>query len=74
MRTMGHVAYITPDNHYMKSYFNKMLDNNLSYYQTTFLAPNANPMGAMMVLAMALSSTTGMHLGRMTSSLGAWAT
>ncbi len=46
MRTMGHVAYITPDNHYMKSYFNKMLDNNLSYYQTTFLAPNANAMGA----------------------------
>lgn len=45
MRTMGHVAYITPDSHYMKSYFNKMLDNNLDYYQKTFLAPTANQMG-----------------------------
>ena len=38
MRTLGHVAYITPDNHHMKAYFNKMLDNNLEYYQSTFLA------------------------------------
>ena len=45
MRTMGHVAYITPDNHYMKAYFNKMLDNNLEYYQSTFLAADANQMG-----------------------------
>jgi hypothetical protein len=45
MRTLGHVAYITPDNHYMKSYFNKMLDNNLEYYQSTFLAANANALG-----------------------------
>jgi hypothetical protein len=45
MRTMGHVAYITPDNHYMKSYFNKMLDNNLEYYKSTFLAATANALG-----------------------------
>jgi len=45
MRTLGHAAYITPDNHYMKSYFNKQLDNNLDYYQKVFLAPTANAMG-----------------------------
>jgi hypothetical protein len=45
MRTLGHAAYITPDNHYMKSYFNKQLDNNLEFYQKLFLAPTANAMG-----------------------------
>jgi len=45
MRTLGHAAYITPDSHYMKSYFNKQLDTNLDYYQKTFLAPTANAMG-----------------------------
>jgi hypothetical protein len=45
MRTLGHVAYITPDKDYMKAYFNKMLDNNLEYYQSTFLAADANALG-----------------------------
>jgi len=45
MRTLGHVAYITPDKDYMKAYFNKMLDNNLEYYQSTFLAAGANALG-----------------------------
>lgn len=46
MRTLGHVAYITPDAHPLKPYFVKMLDNNLSYYQEMAAAPTANPMGA----------------------------
>lgn len=46
MRTLGHAAYITPDDHYMKPYFSKMLENNLDYYQKTFLSPDANVMGA----------------------------
>lgn len=45
MRTLGHAAYITPDNHSLKSYFNKQLDNNLDYYQKVFLSPTANTMG-----------------------------
>ncbi len=45
MRTLGHTAYITPDAHTMKSYFTKQLDNNLEYYDKTFVKANPNQLG-----------------------------
>lgn len=45
MRTLGHVAYITPDTHYMKQYFLKQLDNNLQYYTNTLVTANPNALG-----------------------------
>lgn len=46
MRTLGHAAYITPDSHSMKSYFTKQLDNNLDFYNTTYVKGNPNQLGA----------------------------
>jgi len=46
MRTLGHAAYITPDTHSMKSYFTKQLDNNLEFYNTTYVKGNPNQLGA----------------------------
>jgi hypothetical protein len=43
LRTLGHAAYITPDNHPMKSYFLAKLNNNINYYNTEWL--NWNPLG-----------------------------
>jgi hypothetical protein len=43
LRTLGDAAYITPDDHPLKSYFLDKLSNNISYYNTTWL--NWNPLG-----------------------------
>ena len=45
LRTLGHVAYITPDQHYMKSYWNTQLNNNLDYFHTSFVSKNPNQLG-----------------------------
>lgn len=45
LRTLGHAASITPDNHPMKAYFVKQMDNNLDYYQDAFVSKNPNPFG-----------------------------
>jgi len=46
LRTLGHSAYITPDSHPLKSYFNKQLDNNLEFYHATYVVGNPNNLGA----------------------------
>lgn len=45
LRTLGHAAYITPDTHSLKAYFTKQLDNNLEYYNDTFVKANPNQLG-----------------------------
>ena len=45
MRTLGHVAYITPDQHYMKAYWTTQLNNNLDYFTTAFVTNNPNQLG-----------------------------
>ena len=45
LRTMGQVAWVTPDAHYLKSYFGKMLNNNLDWYNTTYVVGNPNALG-----------------------------
>jgi hypothetical protein len=45
MRTLAHAAYITPDGHPMKAYFNQILDNNLERYNSTFAAGATNQLG-----------------------------
>lgn len=46
LRTLGHAAYITPDTHPLKSYFVKQVDNNLNFYNTTYVVGNPNKLGA----------------------------
>lgn len=46
MRTLGHVAYITPDGNPMKEYFTKQLDNNLNFYHEAYVVGNPNKLGA----------------------------
>ena len=46
LRTLGHAAYVTPDQHPLKDYFTKQLDNNLNYYHATFVVANPNQLGA----------------------------
>ena len=36
LRTLGHTAYITPDNHPMKTYFTNMLNENINFYVTNY--------------------------------------
>jgi hypothetical protein len=36
LRNIGDAAYITPDDHPMKSYFIRIVDNNLDYYNETY--------------------------------------
>lgn len=43
LRTLVHAAYVTPDSHPLKSYFLEKLDNNIEYYNETWL--NWNPLG-----------------------------
>jgi hypothetical protein len=43
MRTLAQAAYATPDAHPLKNYFNAKLQNNLNFYNTTWL--NSNPLG-----------------------------
>lgn len=45
LRTLGQVAYITPDNHPLKSYFNQQVDNNLNFYYQTYVVGNPNNLG-----------------------------
>lgn len=46
MRTLGHVAYITADDHPLKDYFVKQVDNNLEFYSQTYVQGNPNALGA----------------------------
>ncbi len=46
LRTLGHVAYITPDDHPLKAYFNTQLSNNLDHYHKNFVINNPNELGA----------------------------
>ena len=46
LRTLGHVAYITPDAHPLKGYFTQQVDNNLDFYHTTYVVGNPNQLGA----------------------------
>ncbi len=43
IRTLGHAAYITPDDHPLKSYFLEKLENNIQYYNEKWL--DWNPLG-----------------------------
>ncbi|WP_426319179.1 hypothetical protein [Pseudoduganella sp. R-43] len=45
LRTLGHAAYITPDAHPMKPYFNQVLQHNLDFYNTTFAGGATNQLG-----------------------------
>lgn len=45
MRTLGHVAYITPDADPLKAYFTQQLDNNLEFYYQTYVMGNPNKLG-----------------------------
>ena len=45
LRTLGHAAYITPDAHLLKRYFNKVLQHNLDYYNEQFASGKANQLG-----------------------------
>ena len=45
LRTLGHVAYITPDANPMKAYFTKQVDANLDFYNATYVAGNPNNLG-----------------------------
>jgi hypothetical protein len=45
LRTLGHAAYITPDDHPLKGYFTKQLDNNLDFYHQTYVVGNPNKLG-----------------------------
>lgn len=46
LRTLGHAAWITPDAHPLKRYFERQLDNNLAFYQATYVTGNPNRLGA----------------------------
>ncbi|RZA32646.1 MAG: hypothetical protein EOP92_24965 [Lysobacteraceae bacterium] len=45
LRTLGHVAYITPDQHPLKDYFTNQLDANLAFYHATYVTGNPNQLG-----------------------------
>ena len=45
LRTLGQAAYITPDSHPLKAYFSKQLDNNLDFYNATYVVGNPNNLG-----------------------------
>ena len=46
LRTLGHAAYITPDQHPLKAYFSQQLDNNLAFYHATYVVGNPHGLGA----------------------------
>ncbi|MGH8432337.1 MAG: hypothetical protein ACREUF_18245, partial [Solimonas sp.] len=43
MRTLAHAAYLMPDNHPLKQYFNAKLQNNIRYYVDNWV--DTNPLG-----------------------------
>jgi hypothetical protein len=45
VRTLGHTAYITPDDHPMKAYFSRQLGNNLDFYLRTYVEGKPNALG-----------------------------
>ena len=45
LRSLGHAAYILPDAHPLKAYFNQVLGNNLDFYNTTFAGSATNRLG-----------------------------
>lgn len=46
MRTLGQTAYITPDNHPLKSYFTEKINNNIEWYTAAHVGnPKANALG-----------------------------
>ncbi|MED5618869.1 hypothetical protein [Ideonella sp. BN130291] len=45
LRTLGQAAYITPDNHPLKSHFVQMVHNNINWYTSTFVAAQPNALG-----------------------------
>jgi hypothetical protein len=46
LRTLGEAAYATPDNHPMKPYFMRQIDNNLDWYNDAYTTnENANKLG-----------------------------
>lgn len=48
LRTLGQVAYITPDDNPMKTYWIQQLQNNLKWYNAHYTNnPNANKLGAL---------------------------
>ena len=47
LRTLGQVAYITPDAHSMKSYWVNRVNDNAAYLNSKFVTGNPNPLGIM---------------------------
>lgn len=47
LRTMGQVAYITPDNHALKQYLLQQLNYSINFYNTTFYVGNPNQLGVL---------------------------
>lgn len=45
LRTLGQVAYITPDDHPLKDFFVKQVDNNLNFYSDAYVKGNPNKLG-----------------------------
>jgi hypothetical protein len=47
LRTIAEAAYITPDNHPLKSHYKSMLDSNLDWFTATYLTgtPTSNKLG-----------------------------
>lgn len=46
LRTLAQTAYITPDNHPLKNYFETRLQNNIRYYMDKYINTVNNPLGA----------------------------
>jgi len=61
LRTLGEVAYITPDGHPLKRDFKALLDNNLAWYNAEYTNnPQANKLGVLVNgYAMAYKEKTG---------------
>jgi hypothetical protein len=45
LRTLGHAAYITPDDHPLKAYFLQKLGNNLNWYEQNVVMNPPTPLG-----------------------------
>ncbi len=47
MRTLGQVAYITPDDHPMKTYFLERIANNINWYNANYVQAKPNALGVL---------------------------
>jgi hypothetical protein len=45
LRSLTQAAYIAPDDHPLKGYFNKVVNNNVDWYTTTYVTGNSNQLG-----------------------------